>query len=189
MPVEILPYVPERLWDCPGLPGVPTSWDGLEKIIPDIIRRFNIETYAAIEFGVWHGYSTAALANNFEHVIGVDTFVGDILVGTSESMIETTRKTLSRWPNIRLVESAYQDFHFDVLRPGLIHIDILHTYEHTFACGVLALNQCDCVIFHDTESFVEVKRAVSDLAGVFNRKFYNYPHCHGLGILAKEPKC
>lgn len=184
MPVEIFQYTPKRYVEFPHLPKVPTSWNGLERILPDLIERSGIKNDLAIEFGVWHGYSTAALAENFKVVIGVDIFEGDLLPGTSAPMIETSRQTLALWPNITLVKSRFQDY----LRrcpvvPDFIHIDILHTYEDTFACGCLSLAICDLVIFHDTESFPEVKRACSDLAQVFGLKFRNYYECFGLGIL------
>jgi len=182
--VEIYPYKPSRLVDCGPLPKVPTSWNGLEKILPDLIERSGIKTDLAIEFGVWHGYSTAALAYNFRRVIGVDTFVGDVIPGTTAPMLETTRKTLASWPNIELVQARFQDyFRYCRYRPDLIHIDIVHTYEDTFACGVLALSICDMVIFHDTESFPEVKRACCDLTRLHNFSFRNYYECFGLGIL------
>ncbi len=187
--VEVYKYVPYRLDERNlPLPSVPTSWNGLEKILPDLIERSDLETDIAWEFGVWHGYSTAALANNFKKVIAVDTFEGDVIKGTEGTpMLETTRKTLEAWPNVELVQSRFQDFmrfpgnSYD--SPDLIHIDIVHTYEDTFACGVLALSICDMVIFHDTESFPEVKRALCDLTRLHNFSFRNYYECHGLGIL------
>ena len=188
--VEIYKYEPYRLEEVPKkpLPSVPTSWNGLEKILPDLIERSGIEANLALEFGVWHGYSTAALANNFKRVIGVDTFEGDVIKGTEDTpMFYTTSKTLEPWPNIGLLKSRFQDYmRWDggnTVRPDLIHIDIVHTYEDTFACGVLALNICDMVIFHDTESFPEVKRACCDLTRLHNFSFRNYYECHGLGIL------
>lgn len=184
--VEIYPYLPAYPKESPvPLPSVPTSWNGLEKIIPDLIDRSGINTDLAIEFGVWHGYSTAALANNFKRVIGVDTFEGDVLPGTNDTpMLDTTRKTLEPWANIELVKMRFQDYFRNLtLKPDLIHIDIVHTYEDTYACGVLALNACDMAIFHDTESFPEVKRALCDLVRLHGMNFRNYYQCHGLGIL------
>jgi len=188
--VEIYPYKPYRLEQVPKkpLPSVPTSWNGLEKIIPDLIERAELKTDLAIEFGVWHGYSTAALANNFKKVIGVDTFKGDVIPGTEKQpMFVTTSETLKPWPNIELAQSRFQDWfrNWSHLRPDLIHIDIVHTYEDTYACGILALNICDTVIFHDTESFPEVKRALCDLTRLHipDLPFRNYYECFGLGIL------
>jgi len=184
--VEIYKYEPYYL-DTRNLPlpSVPTSWNGLEKILPDLIERSGIKTDLALEFGVWHGYSTAALANNFARVIGVDTFIGDVIPGTeAQAMLTTTRETLKPWPNIELVQARFQDYlRYCTVRPDLIHIDIVHTYEDTYACGVLALSICDMVIFHDTESFPEVKRALCDLTRLHNFSFRNYYPCHGLGIL------
>lgn len=187
-------YEPAFYVDVPNMPHVPTSWNGLERILPDIIQRFGLKTDLAVEFGVWHGYSTACLANHFKHVIGVDPFIAgkdnflmDKLAGTEDvPMIETTRKTLAPWANIELVESGF--FEYNCPDADLIHIDIVHTYPMTFACGVLALKRTRCAIFHDTESFPEVKEAVADLAEISGYAFYNFPRHEGLGILVKEGK-
>lgn len=198
--VEIIPYVPKKPRDIGMLPPVPTSWTGLERILPDIIERFGVEPNFALEFGVWHGYSTAALGCLFKRVIGVDTFRGDRMAGypPEEMMIERSRITLAPWPNITLVESSWQDLEPHALttlgmnvacdRPDFVHIDILHTYEETLGCGRLAykLNPRACFIFHDTESFPDVKKALIQLCSETGMHFYNYPHCHGLGILSHK---
>jgi len=189
----MIPYEPTFYVDQPHVPKVPTSWNGLERILPDLIERFGLSTGLAIEFGVWHGYSTACLANCFKFVIGVDPFIAgkgllmDKLAGTEDvPMIETTRKILAPWPNIQLVESGFFDYEWPNPIVDLVHIDIVHTYPMTFACGVLALKHTRCAIFHDTESFSEVKEAVADLAEISGSTFYNFPRHEGLGILVAE---
>jgi len=178
-------YEPEFFVEVENLPRVPTSWNGLERILPRINHHFQLKTDLAVEFGVWHGYSTAALANNFKRVIGVDRFIGDKLSGMEDvPMVDATRKTLEPWPNIELVESGFLEY--DCPNADLIHTDIVHTYPMTFACGVLALKHTRCAIFHDTESFPEVKKALADLAEIAGYNFYNYPYCEGLGILVAE---
>lgn len=189
-----LPYEPAFYVDVPNVPHVPTSWNGLERILPDLILRFSLDTDLAVEFGVWHGYSTACLANHFKRVIGVDPFIAgkdnflmDKLAGTEDvPMIETTRKILAPWPNIQLVESGFFEYEWPYPIADLVHTDIVHTYSMTFACGLLALKHTRCAIFHDTESFPEVKRAVADLAAISGYTFYNFPRHEGLGILVKE---
>jgi hypothetical protein len=42
----------------------------------------------------------------------------------------------------------------------------------------------DCAILHDTESFLEVRRAAIDIAEETGKGLYNYPFHHGLGIIA-----
>jgi hypothetical protein len=180
----------EPLTNLPPAVIETSAWKGLERLLPDLIKRTGIKTDLAIEFGVWHGFSAAALANNFNLVIGVDTFVGDLLAGTSGPMMYTTAETLKPWENIQLVQTGFQDFwrdgFFSDIEPDLIHIDIVHTYEDTFACGAIALAHCDLVIFHDTESFPEVKRALCDLCQIFKVPFRNFYQCHGLGILTRK---
>jgi len=171
--------MPERLVQSKS-----QAWVGLEKIIFDIIEFSKIETVSALEFGVEFGYSTAVLANYFKSVIGVDIFTGDPHAGYHGDIYELTRKNLEEFPNIRLVKSDYKDFiasHHG--RYDLIHVDIIHTYEDTYRCGLWAAEHSTCTIFHDTQSYADVKRAVADIARKTGRKFYNYRDCNGLGIV------
>lgn len=56
----------------------PSAWGDIPTILLDIIERFDIKRDKALEFGVEFGYSTSAIANYFDKVVGVDTFEGDI---------------------------------------------------------------------------------------------------------------
>jgi hypothetical protein len=180
-PIE---YVPKYLTEVQGLPEVPTAWKGLEKIIPDIIQRFHLNTELAVEFGVFYGYSTAALASNFKKVVGIDTFQGDAMAGVDPYMLGKTRAALAPWQNIELVQSTWEEFASKAVpQADMIHIDIFHTYNDTYCCGLWAMDYAPCILFHDTQSYPEVMRAVTDLAEISGRAFYNYPHCYGLGIL------
>jgi hypothetical protein len=165
----------------------PSAWGDIPSILEDLIERFGILTSVALEFGTEYGYSTSALANYFDRVVGVDTFTGDFMTGLKSSHYDMTREDLSSWPNISLIQSTYQDYtrdNNDIY--GLVHVDIVHTYEDTYLCGEWSLKHSDVVIFHDTESFPQVKHACSDLADRYGLNFYNYPHSHGLGILTKR---
>jgi hypothetical protein len=160
------------------------AWVGLESIILDIIEFSKIKTDSALEFGVEFGYSTATLANYFKNVVGVDIFTGDVHAGHHGDIYDSTKSNLKDFANIELIKSDYRDFikskdqNFD-----LIHVDIIHTYEDTFACGLWAAKHSRCTLFHDTQSFPEVKRAVADVAKKTSKKFYNYRKNNGLGIL------
>ncbi len=102
-------------------------------------------------------------------------------------MLVTTTETLKPWPNIALTQSTFQDFLTRCpYTPDLIHIDIVHTYPDTYACGCMSLAICDMVLFHDTESFPEVKRACEDLTRLFGIPFRNYYECFGLGIFSRK---
>jgi len=164
-----------------------TAWGKIPTILLDLIERAKLNTNVCLEFGVEYGYSTSALANYFTKVIGVDTFDGDIHSGIKNNHFEQTKQILSIYPNIELVKSTYQDFivnnenYYD-----LIHIDIVHTYQDTLDCGEWSIQHADCVIFHDTESFHNVKLAVTDLASKYNLYFYNFVESCGLGILTKR---
>lgn len=185
--VEIIDYVPSNR-DTPKLiENIPTAWGDIPTILKSVIEEFKIGNRKAIEFGVQYGYSTSALANYFEEVVGIDTFIGDIHAGIEDNFFERTKNNLKDYSNITLIESSYQDYISNrVEQCDLIHIDIVHTYEDTYACGEWAVNNANAVIFHDTESFPDVRKACLHLAEKYNLKFYNYRPSHGLGILIKQ---
>ncbi len=165
----------------------PSAWLDIPTILPDLIERFGVPTFSALEFGVEYGYSTSALANYFDRVVGVDTFLGDPMSGHKSDHYQMTLGDLEPWPNIALVRSSYQDYiRGNDDRHGLIHVDIIHTYEDTYACGEWAVAHSDVVILHDTESFPGVLAACSDLADRHGMEFHNYPRSYGLGILVRR---
>ena len=160
------------------------AWVGLENIILDIIEFSKISRGCALEFGVEFGYSTAVLANYFANVVGVDIFTGDPHAGYHGDIYQETKNNLREFKNISLVKADYKDYisstesFFD-----LIHVDIIHTYEDTHRCGLWSAEHSRCTLFHDTQSFRDVKRAVADIARKTGKKFYNYRKCNGLGIV------
>jgi len=162
-----------------------TAWKGLELIIKDIIEFSKIETKNCLEFGVEYGFSTSAFSNYFDEVTGVDIFTGDLHTGEYESIYEEVSLSLKPFPNVHLIKADYRDFIKNPTRDfyDLIHVDIIHTYAATFECGLWSAKHSNVTLFHDTESFPEVKRAVADIAKQTNKKFYNYKECYGLGII------
>lgn len=178
-------YVPKKL-DVPNrlINSKSKAWVGLEKIILDVIEFARIDQKSALEFGVEFGYSTAAFANYFDEVIGVDIFTGDEHAGHHGDIYEITKTNLQSFGNIKLIRSDYKDYMVTENRQfDLIHVDIIHTYQDTYACGLWSAQHSKCTLFHDTQSYPEVKRAVADIAKHTNKKFYNYRKCNGLGIL------
>ena len=166
---------------------MPTAWGDIPTILGDIIKRFDISTESAIEFGVEWGYSTSAISNHFEKVVGVDTFKGDIHSGLKDDTLEKTSEFLSEFKNIELRQASYQEYIQDRSeRYNFAHVDIVHTYEDTYACGEWCVKNCDIVVFHDTISFPDVYRACSDLAKNYDLEFHNYRLSNGLGILVKR---
>jgi hypothetical protein len=178
-------YVPRKLVTPERLiQSKSQAWVGLEKIILDIIEFGNLERNAALEFGVEFGYSSAVLANYFKKVTGVDIFTGDPHAGFYGDIYQLTSANLKDFDNITLVKSDYRDFiKGRDERYDMIHVDIIHTYEDTYACGLWSAQHSTCTIFHDTQSFPDVKRAVSDIAKKTGKKFYNYRKHNGLGIV------
>lgn len=183
-PVPILPYQPGRLQAPTRKLQVASAWDGIQNILADLIERFQLDTSRCLEFGVEFGFSTVALSSFFESVTGVDTFCGDRDTANKSDIFKETSSRLKPYPNIELIQSDYRRFiSQDHGIFGLIHVDIIHTYADTFACGHWSANHSQCTIFHDTESFPQVRRAVADIARATGKKFYNYEQHHGLGIL------
>ena len=179
----MIEYVP-KIRDTPKIVNVVSAWGDIPTIIKDIIVTFNINPQTALEFGVEYGYSTSALANYFTKVIGVDTFKGDIHSYVKQNHHKMTENKLENYKNIQLIQSSYQDYiKTNNSIYDLIHIDIVHTYNETYECGEWAVNHSKVVIFHDTISFDEVKKACYDLSTKYGLEFYNYPDSHGLGIL------
>lgn len=174
---------PERILN------VASAWKGLESIILDILDRFQIGRDTAIEFGVQYGYSLVVLSNYFNQITGVDHFQGDKYAGSLKSDTkDSVMKSIEPYKNISMVDMSYEQYikDKDQAHFNLAHIDIIHDYDPTYLCGEWCCRHADIVIFHDTESFMDVRRACENLAAQFNRVFYNYNKCFGLGILAKR---
>ena len=164
--------------------NIVSAWKGLELIIEDIIIQFNLKRNSCIEFGVEFGFSAVVFSNYFDKVTGVDTFEGDEHTKNKNEHFGDTKARLSVYENIKLFKSDYQTWiPTDNNYYDFAHVDIVHNYKETYECGLWAAQHSDCVVFHDTESFPEVRRAVIDIAKATGYKMYNYPYHFGLGIL------
>jgi methyltransferase family protein len=182
--VPVLPYVPQLRKSPPRVLAVNSAWKGIESVLGDLIQTFSVGTSRCLEFGVEYGYSTAALSCFFDTVTGVDLFVGDKHTVERRDIFAETSARLSCFDNIRLVRSDYRDWiTTDDSVYDLIHVDIVHTYIDTFACGLWSARHAKCVLFHDTQSFSAVKRAVIDISRQTGKRFYNSEESNGLGIL------
>jgi hypothetical protein len=181
---DIPVYKPQKKTKPAKMIQVKTAWSGLELIIEDILDRFQVKRYRCIEFGVEFGYSSVVFSNYFKEVTGVDTFEGDEHTDEKGDHFDETKKRLLPFQNIQLHKSDYRDWIIkDDSQYDFAHVDIVHNYAETFECGLWAVHHATCTIFHDTESFPEVRRAVIDLAKATGKKVYNYPKCYGLGII------
>ena len=185
--VPIINYAPARR-ELPALNlDVPSAWIGIESILKPLMHRFDIGGDRCLEFGVEHGYSTVALSNFFKTVVGVDTFTGDEHTRDFRDLFADTSERLAPYPNIHLVRSDYRDWIVkDTTTYDLIHVDIVHTYVDTFNCGLWAAQHARCVLFHDTETFLSVRQAVTDIGRTSGKRFYNFKESCGLGILVPE---
>jgi hypothetical protein len=181
-PLEL--YVPQKKTIPEKMIDIPTAWKGLELIIEDILIQFNIGRASCIEFGVEFGFSSVVFSNYFQKVKGVDIFIGDEHTEHKGDHYEKTKKSLESFSNIELFKSDYRDWiKQDNNQYDFAHVDIVHNYKETYECGFWAAQHSKCCIFHDTESFPSVKRAVYDIAKNTGKKAYNYPFHNGLGII------
>lgn len=177
-------YVPQNKSTPEKMIEIPTAWKGLELIIEDILIQFNIGRESCIEFGVEFGFSSVVFSNYFKKVKGVDIFIGDEHTEHKGDHYEKTKKSLESFPNIELFKSDYRDWiKQDNDQYDFAHVDIVHNYKETYECGFWAAQHSKCCIFHDTESYPSVKRAVYDIAKNTGKKAYNYPFHNGLGII------
>ncbi len=182
--VPVVPYVPKYRQPPPRTLPVESAWKGIESVLADLIVKFQVKTNTCLEFGVEYGYSTAALSSFFRSVIGVDIFTGDQHTVNKDNIYAATVKRLSPFENVRLVLSDYRDWiRQDDNSYDLIHVDIVHTYSDTYACGLWSALHSQCTLFHDTESFPAVKRAVTEISRRTGKRFYNFKESYGLGIL------
>jgi len=163
---------------------IESAWEGLELIVEDILDRFEIERNSCIEFGVEFGFSAVVFSNYFKKVKGIDIFIGDEHTTHKGDHYDNTKKSLAEFVNIELFKSNYQDWiKHDIEQYDFAHVDIVHNYKETYECGLWAAQNSKCCIFHDTESFPTVKKAVFDIAKKTGKKAYNYPFHNGLGII------
>lgn len=182
--VQIIQFVPEKRRPPSRTIPVESAWVGIESILADLIDRFHLGTNSCLEFGVEHGYSTVALSSFFNRITGVDTFTGDQHTVNDKDIYNETVSRLAPFKNIQLIRCAFEDWIVqDNNSYDLIHVDIVHTYAATFACGLWSATHSRCAIFHDTKSFPAVKQAVSDIARRTGKTFYNFDESNGLGIL------
>ncbi len=177
-------YEPVKIQTPENILQVTSGWKGLESIIEDILDRFDIGRDKCIEFGTEHCYSTIAFSNFFKEVKGIDLFIGDKDSGIKKDHYSETKKSISKFENIELIKSDYKDYiKQDNNQYDFAHVDIIHSYKDTYECGLWAVKHSKCCIFHDTESFVGVRKAVLDIAKNTGKRVYNYPYHNGLGII------
>lgn len=185
----MIDYKPNKRENPVLMTKMPSAWGDIPTILKDIIERFNIKQNKCLEFGVEFGYSTSALSNYFDIVIGVDTFEGDEHTINKTYHYDITKDNLKSFKNIKLIKSTYQNFIIDKNNQklyDLIHVDIVHNYEQTYECGEWSILHSKVTIFHDTESFYSVKKVCQDLSNKFDLDFFNYKDSHGLGILINK---
>ncbi len=177
-------YRPRKKQRPENIIEVKSAWKGLELIIEDILDRFDINREKCIEFGTEFCYSTVVFSNFFDSVRGIDLYTGYVHSGQKADHYENTLRSVAQFKNISLIQSDYRDYiKKDDEQYDFAHVDIIHSYKETYECGAWAVKHSKCCVFHDTESFPEVRRAVYDLAKDHGKTAYNYPYHKGLGII------
>ena len=159
----------------------PSAWRGLEtRFLSTLAPTRPVERI--VELGVDYGFSLFQFAETFPgaEVIGVDTFP---LHEDAESWV---RSHLANRPNIQVFYDDPAAFGRSFSLPvDLIHIDGDHSYEgvsREFCGWIHCLRPGGCVMFHDIESFPDVRRFFDGLGG---RK-KEISGCHGLGFWFKD---
>lgn len=198
-------YAPANYSNMSGAGMFPSAWRGLERIIPDILDRFQVGRERALEFGCEFGYSTSILAQLFKQVTGVCLFVecgalpsaadagrSDVIQSKYGLRFDTKHRAeenLAAFKNVTLIQGDWEVYaaeheneHWD-----LLHLDTSHAYDDTYKAAKWALSHADISVYHDTESDPETKQALQDIERD-NQEwfFYNYQPCYGLGILARN---
>lgn len=177
-------YIPAKKTTPANMLHGQSAWTGLELVVEDILDRFAVGRNKCIEFGVEYGYSSVIFSNFFKEVKGIDIFIGDEHSGFKNDHYEKTKRTVSAFKNIELIQSDYRDWiKNDTEIYDFAHVDIVHSYNETYECGLWAVKHSKCCVFHDTEHYPEVRKAVFDIAKATGKKLYNYPYHFGLGII------
>ncbi|KAB1075343.1 class I SAM-dependent methyltransferase [Methylobacterium planeticum] len=157
-----------------------------------------------VELGTYRGYSYLAICQAIRRLRldttchAVDTWKGDEHGGEfGEHIFEA----LSAYHDehyadfSRLIRSTFDDA-VDQFEDGsidLLHIDGRHFYEdvkHDFETWRAKLSDRAVVLFHDTtvlERDFGVWKFWDELNGTYPS--LNFPHCHGLGVLAVGERC
>jgi hypothetical protein len=168
--IDVIPYIPKHRVPPARRLEVISAWEGIQNILSDLIDRFRTDTGRSLEFGVEFGFSTVALSSYFDSVVGVDIFCGDKHTTNKQDIYNETLDRMSPYPNIELIRCDYRDFiQVDHGSFGLIHVDNVHTFADTFACGLWGAKHSRCAIFHDTESFPQVRRPSRKSPGLLAR--------------------
>jgi len=181
-------YVPSYRLAPKRVLNVKSAWISIPEILPCLFHQFKVGTSLCVEFGVEFGFSTVALSEHFETVIGVDTFRG---LGHDDSFFEQVRESLRPYENIELVATRWQDFAiFCDIPVDLVHVDVDHGYDATYEAGEWAVLHAPVSLFHDTLSHSDIPtaagiRACGDLAEKYDLTYYNFCESHGLGILSR----
>ena len=167
----------------------PSGWKGLERVIRPIIKKYNLKTESALEFGVDTGYSLHILSQIFKDVTGVDKFESDVHINheQGETFFNEIKQKFNN-TNTKLVKADFREYiKSDSNYYDLIHVDIVHLYKETFECAEWSIKHADVVLIHDTTSFPDMNRVCRDIATKYNLEYNNsIQRYNGLGILAKK---
>ena len=172
--------------------GVPwhcaSAWRELQAPYSDVVRH--IDVGVVVEVGVHYGYSLFTFAADYPNasVFGIDDFSYD----DSDKAREHLETHLSTFPNVKVIEATSHDARElwrnprNYLDIDLLHIDGDHTYEgvkNDFELWESVVRPGGVILFHDIDSFDEVRKFFEEIEGGYKRELNLGP---GLGFWFKD---
>ena len=167
---------------------LPSAWKGHRVFVEWLMHR--LQPRVTVELGVDYGYSLCCMAATQQgHVYGVDTFQGDLHAGEHTDAETTLRRVLqtNNYSNVTIIKNTFDAVAASWAQPiDILHIDGLHTYEavrNDWERWHPYLSEHAVVMFHDTESYPEVKQLFNEIPW----PKINFLHSAGLGVVCKNP--
>lgn len=170
--------------------SIPSAWTGHREFAGWLVNL--IKPKIIVDLGVDYGYSTFSFAvPNIGTVYAIDLFEGDKHTGIRNTYEEFTGNV--KWleekhniSNIVVEKGLFNEIEKQwTQKIDILHIDGLHTYDavkNDFETWEKYLTKDSVVLFHDIESFPEVKKFWSELSG----HKYEFKHSAGLGVLCMD---
>ena len=159
----------------------PSAWIGLEAMYRGLMGDIG-PVRRIVDLGVDYGFSTFHFARDFPEaeVLGIDLFT---LHDDAEAWV---RSHLHHFPNVRILKEPTTVVGLRFCEPvDLLHIDADHAFESVvrdFSAWLHVVRLGGCVLFHDIESFPQVRAFFDGLGGV-KREILEH---HGLGCWVKS---
>jgi len=170
--------------------SIPSAWIGHREFASWLVNEVNPKFI--VDLGVDWGYSTFSLAApNIGRVYGIDTFEGDALTGirnTYNDVLGNVKwlKDKHKISNIQIMKGRFDDVatkwnpqnKIDILHIDGVPSEIQNDYDKWFPL----MSDDGIMLFHDTQSFDEVKKFFSELP----LHKMEFKHSGGLGVASRS---